>query len=1087
MENSMELQSGKILIVGDASEHLTILTQMLEKRGHQVRPAINGPVALKTAQNVMPDVILLDIMMPGMDGYEVCRQLKFDEQTRNIPVVFINTLDHRFDPVKAFRAGGVDYITKPFQAEEVLVRIETHVTLRQTQKQLQEQRRQLEQEHRERKRAEQIQTSLYLISEAVQTTQALDTLLPAIRDILGAFVPVENFYIALYDTDTNTISFPYYVEDSVAVKRRSRQFGNGLAEYVIRTGKPLLLTPEYRKTLIARGEMQPIQFTPTVVDWLGVPLKSDDRVIGILTIRSHSPEVRLGEEEKQVLIFVSSQIALAIERKRSEELLDKLQKAFDTTDVGVTITDTTGTIVYINPADAHMHGYTVEELIGRPSNVFSVPELRHQHSAPGQYREIFTNWRRERVNMHKNGSIFPVKLISNPIYDKHGTLLGQVTICEDITDRKASEKLLQDSEERYRGVFENATTGIFQAALDGRFIAVNPEMARMMGYHSAKECLTRITDIAEQLFVEPRHWHDMTEMIQLTKEAASVETRCRHKDGGEVLILLNIWVVCDDQGELLYLEGLMEDITERKQMEETLFRQAILLNSVAAAMNTLLVTSDFHNAISDTLELLGFATEVDRVYIFENHKDPKTGDMLMSQRFEWAKESQEIHIDAPDFQRLPYSPAYARWYETLQAQTVLSGLVRDFPECERPLLERQNTQSIIMVPIMIRDYFWGFIGFEDCYSERQWRQEEESILFAMAGSIGGAVARQQAEAALIAANQDLQNTLEHLQHTQTQLVRSEKMAALGQLIAGIAHEINTPLGAIRSSIGDISTIVHETLEQLPEFLHTLPPDLLEIFFILLKRARQRDVTLSSRQERQFKRMLTDSLKKHRFENTRKLSEMLVNIGIYDDLQPFLPLLRTPDHYQMLDMVYKLSGLHESTDTIMTAVDRASKIVFALKTYAHKEQSGTMNEANLTEGIDTVLTLYHNQLKHGVEVIRKYAQLPPLLCYPDELNQVWTNLIHNALQAMENQGTLTIDVIRQAEAVIVSITDTGKGIPEHIQPRIFEPFFTTKPAGEGTGLGLDIVQKIIDKHQGMIQFESQPGKTTFEVRLPMRHT
>jgi signal transduction histidine kinase len=108
----------------------------------------------------------------------------------------------------------------------------------------------------------------------------------------------------------------------------------------------------------------------------------------------------------------------------------------------------------------------------------------------------------------------------------------------------------------------------------------------------------------------------------------------------------------------------------------------------------------------------------------------------------------------------------------------------------------------------------------------------------------------------------------------------------------------------------------------------------------------------------------------------------------------------------------------------------------------------------------------------------------VFCYPDELNQVWTNLIHNALQAMNYQGTLTIDVTTQEQQVKISITDSGQGIPEEIKTKIFEPFFTTKPPGEGSGLGLDIVKKIIDKHQGKIEVESVPGKTTFTFYLPM---
>jgi signal transduction histidine kinase len=178
-------------------------------------------------------------------------------------------------------------------------------------------------------------------------------------------------------------------------------------------------------------------------------------------------------------------------------------------------------------------------------------------------------------------------------------------------------------------------------------------------------------------------------------------------------------------------------------------------------------------------------------------------------------------------------------------------------------------------------------------------------------------------------------------------------------------------------------------------------------------------------------------------------------------------------------------LQRGTQTIETATDRASKVVFALKTYARYDQLGKMMAASLTDGLETVLTLYQNQLKQGVEVIRNYDDLPPILCYPDELNQVWTNLIHNALQAMANHGTLTVEVMRLGEQAQINITDTGIGIPPEIQAKIFDPFFTTKPPGEGSGLGLDIVKKIIAKHSGQIAVESEPGRTTFMVLLPMK--
>jgi signal transduction histidine kinase len=243
-------------------------------------------------------------------------------------------------------------------------------------------------------------------------------------------------------------------------------------------------------------------------------------------------------------------------------------------------------------------------------------------------------------------------------------------------------------------------------------------------------------------------------------------------------------------------------------------------------------------------------------------------------------------------------------------------------------------------------------------------------------------------------------------------------------------------------------------------------------------------SLTSKETRKARRSLTQELEEKGVANADVVADNLADMGIVDNLSTYLPLIKHDQGSRIIQMVYELSGLKRGTQNINTAAAKAAKVVFALKNYSHGGISGEKVLSSITEGIDTVLTLYFNQLKQGIEVIRNFEEIEKIMCYPDELNQVWTNLIQNAIQAMENKGVLKIDVKRVKDGIKVLITDSGKGIPQENQDKIFEPFFTTKRAGEGTGLGLDIVSKIVKKHDGRIFVASEPGNTTFTVYLPI---
>ncbi|TGM59463.1 PAS domain S-box protein [Leptospira vanthielii] len=332
---------------------------------------------------------------------------------------------------------------------------------------------------------------------------------------------------------------------------------------------------------------------------------------------------------------------------------------------------------------------------------------------------------------------------------------------------------------------------------------------------------------------------------------------------------------------------------------------------------------------------------------------------------------------------------------------------------------------------------------------------------------------------LQSSNFELNSALYALREAQQKLIQNEKMVSLGQLVSGLAHEINNPIGMIKSSV---ETLISEWDE---EKIHESNIRISELIQSILDTDSGGLRILTGLSNRQARKSLTESFKQHSVPFEEELAELFVDSGIRNLSHPIISkvksVIRNKDNFQTLR---RLLLVKQSSEHILYSVRRLSKITYTLKNFAGLQSNLELTDYSLTDTIHSAISLYKEHFLRDINLILNLEYSGNVRCIQGDLIQLWSQIIWNSIQAVGSKGTIQIRSFKKLDTVYVEIEDSGGGIPPDNHSKIFMPFFSTKTTGDGLGLGLYLVKEIANRHNANVDFESTPGRTIFKVGFPI---
>lgn len=801
------------------------------------------------------------------------------------------------------------------------------------------------------------------------------------------------------------------------------------------------------------------------------------------------------------LLDITEQVRLNLELARRES---QLHATLYSIGDAVIATDLNGRVTIMNQVAETLTGWTESAAIGQPlSEVFHIidEETRAIIENPvlRVLREgVAVGLANRTLLVARDGAERPIADAAAPIWDSPGTPAGVVLVFRDQSAQRLAQTALADSEERLRLALSAADQGLYDLNVQTGEATVNEAYARMLEYDPAEFHETNTAWLAR---LHPDD-HDRTRNAYRNYTAGltpeyRVEFRQRTRTGNWKWILsIGKVLEWDANGKPLRMLGTHTDITERVRAEETLRRREAILEAVTFAAGRFLRSTYWKEQIDEVLTRLGEATGVSRVYIFERHQTA-AGEMVASQRFEWCAPGIASQMDNPLLQDLPFRQVgFGRWEDALSQNQYIYGHVSSFPAGEREFLAGQEIKSVAIMPVFVEQNWWGLIGFDQCYQEREWSLTELEGLNAAASILGAAIARAllyeqtqtQAEQMTQIMNSvpdgvillDQDGRVLHANPRAVEYVALLTAEEAGEKITHLAHHPLTELLA-KSFHGQGQELRYADHTYLlfaqPVAAGPVPPG-----WVLVIHDATAELTVQQQLQQQERLAALGQLAAgiaHDFNN------IMAVVMLYTQLIGQSPWLPEKDRVRLTTIE---SQTNRAAQLIQQILDFSRQSVLErqpLDLLSMLREQVDLLQRTLPESV--VIEFTHEPGEYFIEADRTRIQ------------QVVMNLAFNARDAMPDGGRLAftlahVQVSHGQKAPLpemaagswiqLTTADTGVGIPPEILARIFDPFFTTKARGEGTGLGLAQVYGIVGQHGGHITVSSVKDEgTTLTIYWP----